>query len=261
MSKAGNGAGTPTPTRRVAARTAEELYAEVTDPVSGRIDPEWIRKRVKYRRPVGYYFTMHSSSGRAMKRALDVVGSLGALLAFSPIFAATALAIVWDDPGPVFFRQRRNGTGGRHFGFWKFRSMVTDAEKLKAALMAQNESKDGVIFKMKNDPRITRVGRFIRKYSIDELPQFYNVLCGDMSLVGPRPPVPGEVAQYDDEAWRRLEVIPGLTCIWQVSGRSSIGFRDQVRRDLEYVLRQDLFLDIRLLLKTVPAVLKGEGAF
>ena len=139
--------------------------------------------------------------------------------------------------------------------------MVPDAEAQKAKLQAANESPDGVIFKMKNDPRVTRVGRFIRKFSIDELPQFLNVFLGQMSLVGPRPPVPKEVVMYSDDAWRRLEVIPGLTCIWQVSGRSNIGFRDQVRLDVKYLLEQNVFTDLKLVFLTVPAVLKGEGAF
>lgn len=237
------------------------LFAELTNPVTGEIDPEWYRMRLRFRNPVKYALSMHSPSGRMLKRALDVVFSLCAIAALMPVFVVTALAIRFESKGPVFFTQRRVGLGGKEFPFFKFRSMVPNAEALKAQLMAQNESGQGVIFKMKNDPRVTRVGRIIRKFSIDELPQFYNVLRGDMSVVGPRPPVPGEVVQYQVDAWKRLAVVPGLTCVWQVSGRSSIGFQDQVKLDVDYILRQDIFFDIWLIYRTVPAVLKGEGAF
>lgn len=237
------------------------VFEELTNPVTGEIDPEWYRMRLRYRHPVRYWLSMHSASGRVLKRLLDIAFSAAAILALSPLFLLTALAIRLESKGPVFFTQRRVGAGGREFPFFKFRSMVPNAEALKAQLMAQNESGQGVIFKMKNDPRVTRVGRIIRKFSVDELPQFYNVLRGDMSVVGPRPPVPGEVVQYHAEAWKRLAVVPGLTCVWQVSGRSSIGFKDQVKLDVDYILGQDIFRDISLIIRTVPAVLKGEGAF
>lgn len=238
-------------------------FEELCNPVTGEIDPEWYRLRLKFRHPVLFHLSMHSSTGRFLKRVMDVVGSAIAMLMLSPVFLATALAIKIEGrgKGSIFFSQQRVGLGGKEFPFFKFRSMVPNAEALKAQLMAQNESGQGVIFKMKNDPRITRVGRFIRKYSIDELPQFYNVFRGDMSLIGPRPPVPGEVVLYQTDSWKRLEVMPGLSCIWQVSGRSSIGFRDQVALDVEYILRQNIFFDLYLLFKTVPAVLKGDGAF
>jgi len=173
----------------------------------------------------------------------------------------TAIAIKLEDPGPVFFTQTRVGRFGSTFPFYKFRSMYVDAEARKAELMAQNESGDGVIFKMKNDPRITRVGKFIRRFSIDELPQLLNVLKGDLALVGPRPPVPSEVADYTLEQRKRLHVKPGITCIWQVSGRSDIPFREQVQLDLQYIRSQSLWTDILLLLKTIPAVLFGRGAY
>ena len=161
--------------------------------------------------------------------------------------------------GPVLFRQERVGLHGRTFGMLKFRSMVTNAEELKARLMAQNEM-SGPVFKMKHDPRITRIGRFIRKYSIDELPQLLNVLRGDMSIVGPRPPVPSEVAKY--EAWqrRRLSVRPGLTCVWQVSGRNQISFEEWMLLDMRYIDHWSLAQDFNLILKTVPVVLTGRGA-
>lgn len=195
------------------------------------------------------------------KRLLDIVVSTFALVALLPVFIVTALSIVVENPGPVFFVQTRVGRNGRHFRFYKFRSMVVNAEKLKSELAAQNESKDGVIFKMKKDPRITRTGRIIRKFSIDELPQLINVLKGDMSLVGPRPPVPKEVEQYTLEQRKRLHAIPGITGLWQVSGRSDIPFTDQVRLDLQYIQSAGVINDLRLLLKTIPAVLSGKGAY
>lgn len=196
-----------------------------------------------------------------LRRAFDIVGSLVGLILLSPIFLITAIAIKLEDPGPVFFTQTRVGRFGSTFPFYKFRSMYVDAEARKAELMAQNESGDGVIFKMKNDPRITRVGRIIRRFSIDELPQLLNVLKGDLALVGPRPPVPSEVADYTLEQRKRLHVKPGITCIWQVSGRSDIPFREQVQLDLQYIRSQSLWADILLLLKTIPAVLLGRGAY
>lgn len=195
------------------------------------------------------------------KRSLDIVVALFMILLLSPVFVVTAILIYMEDPGPIFFIQKRVGKNGKHFDFIKFRSMVVNADKLKDKLIEQNESKDGVIFKMKNDPRITRIGRFIRRYSIDELPQVFNVLKGDMSLVGPRPPVPREVAEYTLEDRKRLHVTPGITCIWQVSGRSDIPFKQQVQLDLDYIQSQSLWKDIVLLLKTIPAVLLGKGAY
>jgi N-acetylglucosaminyldiphosphoundecaprenol N-acetyl-beta-D-mannosaminyltransferase len=196
-----------------------------------------------------------------LKRLLDVVISLAAIIALSPVFIITAAAIWIEDPGPVFFSQARVGRNGRHFRFFKFRSMVIDAERLKQQLAGQNESADGVIFKMKRDPRITKVGRVIRKTSIDELPQLFNVLLGDMSLVGPRPPLPAEVAGYTLEQRKRLHVMPGITCLWQVNGRSDIPFNEQYMLDLEYIRSSSILNDIWLLLKTVPAVLTGKGAY
>ena len=153
----------------------------------------------------------------AAKRAIDMFGSLVGLVLLLPVFAAIAVAVKTTSPGPVFFSQVRVGRYGRHFKFYKFRSMYIDAEARKAELLSQNESKDGVIFKMKDDPRITKVGKFLRRTSLDELPQLWNVFIGDMSLVGPRPPVPSEVAQYTLEDRKRLDVIPGITCLWQIS--------------------------------------------
>ncbi len=199
---------------------------------------------------------------RALKRGLDIVGSLGALCAFSPVFLITSLLIKLEDRGQVFFCQNRVGAGGRLFGMWKFRSMVVNADKIKDQLLQVNQhGEGGVTFKMKNDPRITKVGKWIRKLSIDEFPQFYNVLRGEMSLVGPRPPLPREVAIYKASHLRRLRVKPGITCLWQIGGRSEIDFDGQVRLDLQYIRSSSAWFDIVILLKTLPAVLFGKGAY
>lgn len=198
---------------------------------------------------------------RFVKRASDVSVSLLLLVALSPLLALVALLIKVTDGGPVFFRQTRVGRWGREFAFQKFRSMVVDAEQLKSELLKQNDHGAGVTFKMKKDPRITWIGRIIRKLSVDELPQLWNVLTGDMSLVGPRPPVPAEVSHYSVADRRRLDVTPGLTCIWQVSGRGDIPFPEQVQLDVEYIDNSSLRLDLKLLLKTIPAVLAGRGAY
>ncbi|MFM8332825.1 MAG: sugar transferase [Candidatus Methylumidiphilus sp.] len=200
-------------------------------------------------------------SAYLFKRLLDISAASALLLLLSPVFAGVILAIRRDSPGPVFFKQIRVGRYGKLFPMWKFRSMYIDAEARKKELMAKNEMDGGVLFKMKDDPRITKVGRFIRKASIDELPQLWNVLKGDMSLVGPRPALPSEVNQYSLAERRRLEVIPGITCIWQVSGRSDIPFDKQVGLDVEYIESQSFWLDIKLLLLTIPAVVLGRGAY
>jgi exopolysaccharide biosynthesis polyprenyl glycosylphosphotransferase len=172
---------------------------------------------------------------------------------------ATAIAIKATDRGPIIFSQVRSGRNGRKFRMHKFRSMVVDAEKLKKELEKLNEM-DGPVFKIKHDPRITRVGRFIRKTSIDELPQLFNVLFGDMSLVGPRPPLPSEVAQYQPWQRRRLSVKPGITGPWQVSGRNEISFEEWMRMDLDYIDNWSLWLDLRIIFMTVPVVLIHKGA-
>ena len=196
-----------------------------------------------------------------LKRLLDTAVSGLALIMLLPLLILTAIAIWVENPGPIFYTQIRVGLNGRHFKFYKFRSMVVNAEKIKQELAAYNESASGVIFKMKKDPRITKVVRIIRKFSIDELPQLINVLKGDMSLVGPRPPLPLEVGEYTLEERKRLHVIPGITCLWQVSGRSDIPFTDQVRLDMQYIQSASFLNDIILLLKTIPAVLTGRGAY
>lgn len=196
-----------------------------------------------------------------VKRFLDIGVSAAAILLLLPLFLVVGILIRIESPGPALFKQTRVGRWGRLFTIWKFRSMYADAEQRKAELMARNEMDGGVLFKIKDDPRVTKVGRFIRKTSIDELPQLWNVLVGDMSLVGPRPPVPSEVDQYSLSDRRRLEVTPGITCIWQVSGRSEIPFHQQVELDVEYIQSQSLWTDFKILLKTVPALLLGSGAY
>ncbi len=204
-------------------------------------------------------FTINST--KAVKRFCDVVISLAALVVLFPFFLALGIAIRLESKGRIIYRQVRVGKDGRHFYFYKFRSMYSNADEIKKKLMAQNESKDGVIFKMKKDPRVTRIGRFIRKFSIDELPQLFNVIIGDMSLVGPRPPTPDEVAHYTLEERKRLHVLPGITCTWQVSGRSDIPFKKQVELDKKYISSQGLWSDFMILLKTIPAVFTGRGAY
>ncbi len=195
------------------------------------------------------------------KRLMDISAAFLLILLLTPVFALVAMIIKLESPGPVFFSQKRVGRGAITFDFYKFRSMYTDAEERKKELMEQNEMQGGVIFKMKDDPRVTRVGKFIRKYSIDELPQLYNVLRGDMSLVGPRPPVPSEVEEYTVSDRRRLDSIPGITGLWQVSGRSEIPFDQQVEMDVQYIYSATLWENIKLLFKTIPAVLAGKGAY
>lgn len=195
-----------------------------------------------------------------VKRAFDVVSSLCAMVVLSPVFLATAIAIKCEDPkGPVVFSQDRVGKDGKIFRMYKFRSMYVDAEERLKELQDLNEA-DGPVFKIKNDPRITKVGHFIRKYSIDELMQLVNVFKGDMSVVGPRPALPNEVAQYDDLAKQRLAVKPGLSCYWQVSGRSNLSFEEWMQLDVKYINEMSVWTDIKIIALTVPAVLKGEGA-
>lgn len=196
-----------------------------------------------------------------IKRLFDILVSALSLIMLSPFLLIISALIYLDSPGNVLFFQQRVGKNGKYFQMWKFRSMHANAEQLKAALMKNNEMDGGVLFKMKGDPRITRMGQIIRKFSIDEIPQLWNVLIGDMSLVGPRPPLPEEVEQYTAYEYLRLGVTPGITCIWQISGRSDIPFQEQVELDLRYISTQSFWTDIVILFKTVPAVLSGRGAY
>ncbi len=199
--------------------------------------------------------------GARTKRSLDLVAIVLSLPLTIPIFLICIFSIKVNSRGPAFFTQKRVGKNGELFDFYKFRSMVINAEKLKDELIEKNESKDGVIFKMKDDPRITKVGKFLRRTSLDELPQLINILKGDMTLVGPRPPVPREVNEYNLNERKRLDVVPGLTCIWQVSGRSEVPFKQQVVMDKDYIRTRSFRKDLMLLFKTIPAVLFGKGAY
>ena len=194
------------------------------------------------------------------KRAMDIIGSLAGLILLSPLLLIIAIAIKIEDPkGSIFFAQQRCGKDNKLFPMYKFRSMVSNAEELLEELMEHNEM-DGPVFKIKDDPRITKVGKFIRKTSVDELPQLFNILRGDMSIVGPRPAIPHEVAEYNDYHKQRLLVKPGLTCIWQVSGRNSIGFDEWMEMDLEYITTRSLWMDIKLIFKTVGVLFGDENA-
>jgi exopolysaccharide biosynthesis polyprenyl glycosylphosphotransferase len=194
-----------------------------------------------------------------IKRAIDAAISLVVLAILFPMLVLVAVIIKLTSPGPVFFVQNRVGMNQRQFKLYKFRSMVADAEERKSSLLHLNE-RDGPAFKIENDPRITRIGRFIRRTSIDELPQLFNVLSGEMSLVGPRPPLPEEVQKYEWLFRKRLSVKPGITCIWQISGRNNVSFDRWMQMDHEYVENWSLWLDLKILLKTIPAVLFSRGA-
>lgn len=197
---------------------------------------------------------------RALKRLIDVMGSVLGLVILAPLFGITAVLIKLNDGGPVFFSQKRAGKWGKPFTMYKFRTMIVGADNLKHQLLNKNEV-DGPIFKIKQDPRVTKIGHYLRKYSIDELPELYNVLRGDMSLVGPKPhPVP-EVANYELQDRCRLYAIPGMTGLQQISGRSDLDFKHQVSLDCQYVESQSLWLDFVILLKTIPVVLGGKGAY
>ncbi|HEY2787195.1 MAG TPA: sugar transferase [Fimbriiglobus sp.] len=198
---------------------------------------------------------------RSLKRGLDIVVATAFLVGLSPLFAVVGILIKLNDGGPILFWQKRVGRWGRTFSFPKFRSMVINAENLLPEVLAQNHHKTGVTYKSKADPRITWVGKIIRRTSIDELPQLWCVLIGDMTLVGPRPALPREVVKYSLEDRRRLDVIPGLTCIWQISGRGELPFERQVELDVDYIERQTSLLDFKILFLTLPAVVKGRGAY
>lgn len=201
------------------------------------------------------------SAYESLKRGLDIALSLTALIVLSPFLALIALAIKLQDGGSILFAQDRVGKNGKIFRFYKFRSMVRDADRLKDQLTALNEHGDHRTFKMKDDPRITLVGRILRRASLDELPQLWNILNGDMTFVGPRPAVPREVALYTPDDMRRLEVTPGLTCLWQISGRADLAFAEQVRLDVEYIETRSMLRDLEIIALTIPAVLSGRGAY
>jgi len=200
----------------------------------------------------------HSRSRLLVKRGIDIVGAAIGLVLVAPLLAVAALAVKLSSRGPVLFRQSRSGLHGRPFKMLKLRTMYADAEERRWELQHLNEM-DGPVFKIRGDPRITPVGRVLRRYSIDEIPQLWNVLTGDMSLVGPRPPIPAEVALYKTSERRRMSMRPGLTCLWQIGGRNSLGFAQWVKLDLAYIDGWSLAADFKILAKTVPAVLRGSG--
>lgn len=209
------------------------------------INPQKIKSRK------GYYF---------VKRTLDIIFSSVGLVCLSPLMAVIAYKIKKEDKGPVFYKQVRVGKNGRHFEMYKFRSMVTNADQLLEQLKDQNEV-EGAMFKMKHDPRITRVGHYLRKHSLDELPQLVNVLRGDMSLVGPRPPLPSEVEQYTDYDKQRLYVTPGCTGLWQATERNNVGFNGMVELDLEYIKRASLPFDFKIIFQTIEIILKPNDSY
>jgi exopolysaccharide biosynthesis polyprenyl glycosylphosphotransferase len=208
-------------------------------------------------------FTFQPSLGSpthlAIKRGMDIVGATIGITLCLPVLMAVSLAVKLHDRGPLLFRQVRMGKDGRRFYCYKFRSMCVDAEARQHEIAQLNEQ-DGPVFKIKEDPRITPVGRLIRRYSLDELPQLFNVLLGDMSLVGPRPPVPSEVARYSWWQRRRISVRPGLTCLWQVKGRNKVSFEEWMEMDLFYIDNWSLWMDIKLMMQTMPAVVRGTGS-
>ena len=211
------------------------------------------------------YFALHHRRHllpyeRTLKRFLDLVLATVGLIGSLPIWLAIVIAIRVDSPGPAIFVQERVGLHGRRFRFYKFRSMYLDAEARLAEVQAHNEM-DGPVFKIRKDPRVSKVGAFLRRTSLDELPQLLNVIKGDMSLVGPRPPLPREVEQYRPGDIVRLSVKPGLTCLWQIRGRSNVGFDQWMEYDREYVRNISLWLDVRILIRTVRVVLSGTGAY
>jgi exopolysaccharide biosynthesis polyprenyl glycosylphosphotransferase len=226
----------------------------ITQSFAGRLV---LRLHVLYQR---FRSGWHDSSPDCVKRLVDILLSAIALVVLSPVFLLIALLVKLEDRGPIFFAQTRVGRHGREFKMFKIRSMCLDAEQRLKELMERNNHTEGVTFKIKDDPRITRVGKWLRKLSFDELPQFFNVLIGDMSLVGPRPPVPREVAKYTMAHRRRLAIKPGITCLWQISGRSEIDFSGQVLLDVNYIENQSLWTDLKILGLTVPAVISGKGA-
>ena len=204
--------------------------------------------------------TSRSSLAEGMKQCLDRLLAGIALLVLAPLLVVLVIAVRVSSPGPVFYRHTRIGRNGRAFTFLKFRTMIADAHERREELLDLNEC-DGLLFKIRSDPRITGVGRWLRRLSLDELPQLWHVVTGHMSLVGPRPPLPTEVAAYSDEVWRRLDVKPGLTGLWQVSGRSNLSWSESVELDLWYVDNWSLWLDLSIMVRTVPAVLTGRGAY
>ncbi|MCW2794740.1 sugar transferase [Nocardioides sp.] len=258
---AGGALGSMGEMRRIAWDLEHDDVQVVVAPSVADVSSERVRIR-----PVGGLPLIHIDPPRSIhasrwgKRTFDVIGSAGLLVVFSPLFALAALQIWLFDRGPVLFRQTRVGKNGAEFSCLKFRTMVTDAEDRLSELHAK-QGHDGGLFKMKDDPRVTRPGKWLRRLSLDELPQLVNVFRGEMSLVGPRPPLPREVAQYEGDTGRRLRVLPGLTGLWQVSGRSDLSWSEAIRLDLYYVDNWSMLQDLSILTKTLAAVFSSRGAY
>lgn len=234
-------------------RLLEELHRRYAS--SNTLLPRLVYLRKKYS------WLLVVNGAKILKRLIDIIASVILLVALSPLFLLVAILIKATDGGSVLYVANRVGKWGKEIRFPKFRTMVIDAAQQQEALQAYNERPGGPVFKMKHDPRVTWIGRILRRTSFDELPQLWCVLKGDMSLVGPRPPIPNEVAGYTLDERRRLDITPGLTCIWQVSGRAELDFTKQVRLDVQYIESQSIWLDFKLLLKTIPAIILGRGAY
>lgn len=245
------------------APTSSPLPAYLDAAMTARSRQAWRQRfdQAARRRSTGFPFVRWAPVEARLRRLTDILVAGSALLLLSPLLLLVALAIKLEDGGQLVYAQQRVGQRGRLFRMYKLRSMIPNADAHKALLMQQNESGGGVLFKMRRDPRITRVGRIIRRFSIDELPQLWNVLRGDMAIVGPRPALPAEVAKYSPHDRMRLLVKPGLTCFWQIGGRSDIDFAGQVRLDLDYIGQQSLLTDWKILLATPQVVLSGKGAY
>ena len=239
--------------------TAAGVPTTLLSDIFGELLPVPVVKRFGALPALTFAPVHHDSAALAIKRALDIVGAAIGLLLSAPILLSACIAIRLTDPGPVFFHQVRCTLNGRLFTMQKLRTMHVGADEMRAEMEQANEM-DGPVFKIQHDPRITPVGRFLRKFSLDELPQLWSVLKGDMSLVGPRPAIPHEVSSYRTFERRRLSMRPGLTCLWQVSGRNQIGFDDWVRLDLEYIDTWSIGNDLRILARTIPVVFGGDGA-
>ncbi|MCA9264281.1 MAG: sugar transferase [Planctomycetales bacterium] len=220
-------------------------------------EPRWVATETGFNFPVA----PDSFGYRIAKRAMDILGGCCALLLFGPIMLTAAVLVKLQDGGRVIFVQERVGRGGRLFKCLKFRTMVHNAEAIQHTILELNHHRDPRTFKVKRDPRITRVGHYLRRLSIDEFPQLWNVIRGDMSLVGPRPPLPQEVSQYTELDIQRLEVKPGLTCLWQISGRGDLPFDKQILLDIEYIENRGVWYDMRLILRTIPVILTSKGAY
>ncbi len=234
-------------------RLLEELHARYASGKRHGNKSTYLRKK--------YLWLATVWGAKVFKRTMDIIISSVGLIVLSPLFLVMAVLIKLTDGGPILYVSQRVGKWGKEFAFPKFRSMYVNADQIKAELQHLSQHEDLKTFKIKTDPRVTWIGKIMRRFSLDELPQLWCVLIGEMSLVGPRPPLPNEVAMYTLEDRRRLDVVPGLTCFWQVGGRSEIPFDEQVKLDVQYIESQSLWVDFKLLLKTIPAVLFGKGAY